>query len=275
MHCDWDISYEQCGGEERFMSRLTPEVKAQAEKAATGLLDRWTGGVYGPCPFTIRPCYDRGIQTNGEAEHTSAVVRGPLRMRWYARVNDDWSNLSCGSCGYECACGPDRATSIQLPGPVASVQNVTIDGEELSKMAYRVDHGYLIRMDGKPWPTYQDFNKESGKGTWSITYLRGLEVPAGGQVAAARLAMEFAKAMCNDSSCALPERVSSVSRQGVTIGAVLDAFEGLDEGKTGIWIVDAWVASVTKAPTTMGRVYSPDFNDGRSPIRTRGRGGWR
>src|SRR3546814_20637846 len=70
------------------------------------------------------------------------------------------------------------------------------------------------------------------------------------------LAVERAKAACNDKSCGLPRRVQSVTRQGVTV-AVLDAFDNIDEGHTGIWLIDSWVASVVRRPRKM-RVLHPD-----------------
>lgn len=90
----------------------------------------------------------------------------------------------------------------------------------------------------------------------TVTGTMGIPTPPGGQVAAAQLACELAKAMCGDSSCALPERVQSVSRQGITM-TILDQFEDLDEGKTGIWLIDAWVASVMRSPMP-ATVGSPD-----------------
>jgi hypothetical protein len=92
--------------------------------------------------------------------------------------------------------------------------------------------------------------------TWSVTYQQGKPVPVGGQIAAGLLACELAKAACGDKSCGLPQRVQSITRQGVTV-AVLDAFDDIDTGHTGIWLIDSWVASVTKRPRRW-RVLSPD-----------------
>ena len=93
-------------------------------------------------------------------------------------------------------------------------------------------------------------------GTFSIAYDYGREVPIGGQLAAGVLACELAKAACRDSSCALPQRIQSITRQGVTV-AVLDAFDDIDSGHTGIWLIDSWVSSIVK-PLRPGRICSPD-----------------
>src|SRR3546814_4772015 len=50
-------------------------------------------------------------------------------------------------------------------------------------------------------------------------------------ISAGRLANELAKAACNDKSCGLPQRVQSITRQGVTV-AVLDSFDDIDTGHT-------------------------------------------
>ena len=38
---------------------------------------------------------------------------------------------------------------------------------------------------------------------------------------------------------------------------MMDAFEGLDEGRTGLWMVDSWLESVRKPPRP-ARVHNPD-----------------
>ena len=71
------------------------------------------------------------------------------------------------------------------------------------------------------------------------------------------LAWELSKAVECPDECELPQRVQSVTRQGVSV-TVLDQFEDLDEGRTGIWLIDSWVASVTRPPSG-GSVLSPDL----------------
>ena len=91
-----------------------------------------------------------------------------------------------------------------------------------------------------------------------MSFVWGTPVPAGGQVAAGLLSLEMAKALAHDSSCKLPQRWQSITRQGVTITAQ-DLFEDLNEGRTGLWLVDSWVASVTQPKRVGGRVFSPDI----------------
>lgn len=255
--CDWPVDYSACGGglPEPLASLPASGVATFEEMAATYLWD-WTGRKYGQCEVTLRPCRQdcwegrstfwggSGGPLRGGLPFTPALIRG------------QWYNLGCGTCGDACGCGSTQA--LRLPGPIASVGEVQIDGTVLDPAAYRVDNGrFLVRQDGDLWPTCQDMNLMLGQpDTWGVTYTKGYAVPKGGQVAAGLLANELAKAACNDKTCGLPRRVQSITRQGVTV-AVLDAFDDIDEGHTGIWLIDSWVASVVRRPRRM-RVLSPD-----------------
>ena len=82
-------------------------------------------------------------------------------------------------------------------------------------------------------------------------------------VAAGVLALELAKAACMDRDCALPARLQTVTRQGVTV-QVQDDFDEMQEGRTGIWLVDSWVTSIRK-PRQLARAYNPDDYVRRQP----------
>lgn len=253
--CSWPIDYSACGGglPEPLASLPASGVATFEEMAATYLWD-WTGRKYGQCEVTLRPCRQECWEGRSTFWGGSG---GPLGTPFTpVLIQGTWYNVGCGTCGDTCGCS--TAESLRLPGPISSVQQVQIDGEVLSSLAYRVDNRrFLIRQDGGRWPTCQNMNLADGADdTWSITYTKGYAVPKGGQVAAGLLANELAKAACNDKSCGLPRRVQSVTRQGVTV-AVLDAFDDIDEGHTGIWLIDSWVASVVRRPRKM-RVLSPD-----------------
>jgi len=146
-----------------------------------------------------------------------------------------------------CGCGAWGAT-LRFEMPVASVDEIQVDGRVLPADAYRVDNGtLLVRQDGSQWPYCQDMSKPLGQaGTWGVTFRVGKPVPAGGRIAAGILAEELAKAACGSNKCRLPRRVQSINRQGATMAMMLDTFDDLDKGKTGIWLIDSWVASVTK-----------------------------
>jgi hypothetical protein len=153
------------------------------------------------------------------------------------------------------ASGP---TVLNLPGPVQSVSKVLIDGVVLPATSYRVaNQRQLIRTDGETWPSCQDMLAASTEpNTFEVTYVRGIPVPIGGQVAAGSLACELAKAACGDESCALPQRLQSITRQGLTVAMQLEG-ETFDS-QTGIWAIDSWVASVNK-PKSFVSVRSVDI----------------
>jgi len=91
-----------------------------------------------------------------------------------------------------------------------------------------------------------------------VTYTYGSPPPAAGRAAARVLATELVKLFENDDTCALPQRVTSVARQGVSY-TVLDNQDFIDELKTGIYAVDLFlrVANPDKA-RARSRVFSPD-----------------
>jgi hypothetical protein len=270
--CAWPISYADCtlADESSYpppLAEMSEDDRARIEAAAVEHLWRWTGSAFGLCEVTLRPCRvgcDRPSTFYGAGPYP-----GPAGTPWMpVLIGGSWYNLSCGTdgCSGGCSCTP--VSRIGLPGPVASVSAVVIDGTPLDPTSYRVDNGHLlVRQDGAGWPYCNDLAKPDGEeGTWSVTYERGVEVPVGGQIAAGIFAVELAKAWCNDSSCQLPKRLQSLTRQGITI-AMLDSFDDVDRGHTGIFAVDSWIASVTKSPRR-SRVMSPDYGRLASPTRT-------
>jgi hypothetical protein len=255
--CSWPVSYAACGTCEPLAS-MPASGQEMFEEMAGDYLRAWVPSV-GLCPVTIRPCRancpDGDSTFYGRGPYSGGPGWGPVL------VGGSWYNLGCGRCGDTCSC--DGNAPIRLPGPVSSVEQVVIDGGILDPLAYRVDNrSLLVRLDGRSWPTCQALGSPSAPGTgvpgtWQVTYTRGTPVPMGGQIAAGVLACELAKAACRDASCQLPQRVQSITRQGVTV-AILDAFDDIDTGHTGIWIIDSWVASMTK-PSLPSLVRSPDL----------------
>lgn len=75
-----------------------------------------------------------------------------------------------------------------------------------------------------------------------VHYKTANNLPAGADMAAARLAEEYLLAY-QGKTCSLPERVTSVSRQGAS-WTILDPLEFLNDGLTGIGPVDGWLGQV-------------------------------
>lgn len=255
--CDWPVSYAECSGAaDRFESC---EDREMFEDVASTYLWEWTDRRYGLCPATIRPCR-RGCDELG-ARRNGFYPSGHLGIGgWYpALIGGSWFNIYCGCGQSSCSCGP--VYRLRLPGPVGAVTEVRVDGVALAPERYRLDGDTLVRQDGIDWPVCQELGRPDGEpGTWSVSYTHGVPVPMGGQVAAGLLAAELFKAACGDSTCALPRSVTSVTRQGVSIQANRTVLEdAVQKGKTGITLVDMWVASVT-TPKRPSIVASPDFN---------------
>ena len=123
------------------------------------------------------------------------------------------------------------------------------DGEIIDPSTYYLaDHSTIF---GTPNAKWSASNVE-------VTYTYGSPPPAAGRAAARILALELVKLFENDDTCALPQRVTSVARQGVTY-TVLDNQDFIDELKTGIYAVDLFLrtANPDKA-RARSRVFSPD-----------------
>lgn len=201
----WPVLWGTC--------RLEPAavaVTGVAVEMASQALWAASGRRFGPCSVTLRPCRETCPDAAGD---------------WFAWGGGDfvtprffrgvWSNVTCGSCTSGCSCGP--VPQVVLPGPVAAVTEVRIDGAVLAPAAYRLDNRrYLVRIDGGDWPDCNDLTRNDGPGTWSVTLTLGADVPVLGQAAAGELAAEFAT-LLGCGKCRLPNNIASLARQGVTV----------------------------------------------------------
>ncbi|QYC54268.1 head-to-tail adaptor [Mycobacterium phage Allegro] len=199
-----------------------------AEDTAVMVLWAFTGRQFGLCETTVRPCPGGG---------------GPRDMRPWSQPllwwdGTHWLNASCGCVGRCQVSGPGV---VHLPSPAAEVLAVTLGDTVLDESEYVLEGNALYRRGGKAWPS-QDLGRPLGeRGTWSVQYLRGLPVPAGGDKMAGLLAKEFVSA-CDGGVCRLPRTVVQTTRQGVT--HVFDATKLLDLGYTGLTEVDTWLAAI-------------------------------
>ena len=91
-----------------------------------------------------------------------------------------------------------------------------------------------------------------------VTYTYGINPPVLGKMAARRVATEFIKLWTGAEDCALPERVTSVSRQGVSY-TVLDSQDFLQEMRLGIYEIDLFLKTVNPDKAQRrSKVFSPD-----------------
>lgn len=125
----------------------------------------------------------------------------------------------------------------------------TGDGDIVdSSTYYLADHSTIY---GTPNATWTPSNVE-------VTYTYGSPPPVAGKAAARMLAIELVKLYEGDDTCALPQRVTSVSRQGVTY-TVLDSQDFIDDLRTGVYAIDLFLKTVNPDKArARSRVFSPD-----------------
>lgn len=228
---------------------FTPEVQARATALAVTSLRALTGYRVGGCPVTVRPCLKRcGV------DNPYAYGDGRLPRAGAYQMNGSWFN----GCGCLTGCGCTTLCEIRLPGMLASVLAVTLDGNVLPEGdVWRVDNGrHLVRVDGLCWPGCQDLSLPATEvGTFAVTLQPGAVPDALGRLAAGLLAHEFALA-CSGAQCRLPSNVETITRGSTTYRLAADQFAS---GLTGIREVDVyvrrWNPHGLAAPS---RVWSPD-----------------
>ncbi len=174
--------------------------------------------------------------------------------------NAAWHWGTClGGLGCTGCCGP---TAIGLGrSPISEIEWVQINGEEIDPSEYRVDDGkWLVRQtccDG--WPTCQDLSCPLGDPcTFGVNFTFGQDPPKAGAQAALILAAEFYRDATPGLTCRLPQRITSITRQGVSF-AIMDPQTFLSQGRTGLYQVDLFISAYN--PTGQIRrpmVFSPD-----------------
>lgn len=227
------------------------EVAQRAVDTAAEILYALSGRQFGLCELTVRPCRLRECNPVGDY----------YGLPWVpVLAGGQWTNVSCVTHRDACSC--TRVCEVALPGPIDSVTELLVDGVALDEgVDYRVDNrGSLVRLGGECWPLCQDMNLDGDQpGTWQVTYMKGKPLGSAGQNALSTFACEIVKACTDDTSCTLPKRVTSITRQGITM-AILDPMPFLQQGRTGIYLVDAWLAAVNpKARSRSGGILSPDM----------------
>lgn len=259
--CIWpDVTQNCCADWADFPTT----VQDQALEFAAFVLWAATGRQFGLCEMTVRPCGRQcsncpsGWYWDGYGSWTPYI--------W----NGSWRNCWCGGDGPGGCCSCDPHCQVYLPGPVHSVTSVRVNGASLpvsgdSGFNYFVlDQQWLVRTDTEEcWPSCSDQNLGPGDpNAFEVTFLRGREVPAVLATAAGTYACEYAKA-CVGGPCRLPSRVTSISRQGVSISMV-DIQEVLKNGLTGVWEVDQVIMMLNPAGLKgITGFYSPDLPEGR------------
>jgi len=126
--------------------------------------------------------------------------------------------------------------AIKLPrDQVTAIVSITEAGVVMDTDDYRLTSaGWLERLNG-PWRLCGDVT--------DVVYSFGSPPPEGGVQAAVALAVQMMLDLIGDARCRLPARVTSLTRQGVSM-TMLDPMDFLPNGKTGLYAVDLWLATV-------------------------------
>lgn len=182
----------------------------------------------------------------------------------------------CKSCS-SCKCW---YTFIPLAGqyPILDVLEVKIDGVVIDPNSYRVDeYRRLVRTDGGSWPRNQNLNSdpdEVGSNSFVIRYTTGRAIPEDLRYAATLLVGELKRACAGSESCKLPDRVTSVVRDGVSFDLV-DPQEIANGSSFGVPMIDSILKSYpcddARRPRLTSRLMHP-LLDGSSYDRSGVRG---
>mgnify|MGYP001562867836 CR=1 FL=1 len=199
---------------------------AEAVDAASRILFILSGFRYpGTCSMTVRPC-----------------------SRCEEFPNPDWWNDSWGSCRCQSPrirqCGCPGMDEIRLGAePIISITQVRVDGTILtSGTHYRLDDfGWLVRIDGDPWPSCQDLtDPATATDTFEVVFTYGRTPPADGILGAKALACDIYQGCASVGTCITGKDVTSLVRQGVTLE--FDSVESLfANGRTGIAAADRFL----------------------------------
>lgn len=254
--CGWDVDpTDLCP----LWLDLTAAQQDTALSIAVLVMWAATGRRYGPCEITIRPCQTREWAETYRAYPVwwsgSGNWAGPLPFLF----NGQWFN-GCG-CGPGCCCRPH--CEIMLDGPVASIVEVMVGGDVVPSTDYRVDvqagRYYLVKTTAGCWPTCQDFNEPGdGPHAFQVAYARGAATPQSLLNATAILACNLGLAI-KGAACALPQRMTSLTRQGVTAEFIQQAAD-IDQFTTGINEVDMVIRALNPGRRTRPPVVlSPDL----------------
>lgn len=164
----------------------------------------------------------------------------------YNIPSEDWNDSAYQSDGTSALSRIGlRGKPVQQIHLVRSMYNGKIIPEDTY---YLAEHSTLIAYKGTPWPP----------GNLEVTYTYGSYPPTAGRYAARILAIELIKYF-EGEDCLLPDRVTSIARQGVTY-TVLDNQDFLENMRTGIYVVDLFLKTANPSGAlAQSRVFSPDM----------------
>lgn len=176
--------------------------------------------------------------------------------------------LACGCDDGGCCCGRNVIDVGNL-WPVISIVSVLIDGVAHPGSEFHVDNWHeLVRNGGLQWPKCNNLSADSDpvvqdalsavatnlERPFEITITHGMPVPNLLKRAARDLACHLLQVSCLGDVCLLPERVTAISRRGISMD-VGDTFDdAFRNGLIGIYSVDLAISTFNPS-----RLQSPSF----------------
>ena len=238
---------------EELDSYADHEYAYEAVKVASQLLWSMSGRKYGGITTVSEKyvCASRAYRLGASSRnYTPELVGGDMYNIPFDEF-DDYAELTTD--------GMSPSTRLRLRGrPVIKIDSVRDRTGKIVDPSnyYLVDHSTLQARSGTAWAPC---NIE-------VTYTYGSPPPTSGKAAARVLATEFIKLWSGDDDCALPQRVTSISRQGVSY-TVLDNQDFIDELRTGLYVVDLFLKSSNPDKArAKARVFSPDVPRARRHV---------
>ena len=230
------------------------ELRGKALTLAWATMKALTGGRIANGCTILRPCLRNDtcdICTDGTFSLDPQLIDGKW-VNWPCLRDNDCS--CCDIC------------EIKMPGRVAALLEVNIDGYRHDPRLFRIDNGNnLVRQDGCCFPGCQNLGAPYGYyGTLGIRYVPGVVPNAAGSVGGRCVGVRVRQGVLRRQVPPAASRHVD-RRQGVT----MEFPSGMFDTGTGIREVDAYVHSVNPNRLTVPpQVYSPDI-DSRTSIGSR------
>lgn len=166
------------------------------------------------------------------SDATMSLVSSALSQRGTpVLTNGVVINTAAGSC----SCHTTGHAHLRLRGfPVQSVSSVVVNGSAVDRADYWLENRSVLSLKAP--------SRSNEICTAVVTYSYGTGIPAAGRSAAAQLARELFNAGTG-GECALPDRVTSVTREGMSF-TLLDNQDFLNDLRTGVYQVDLFLRAV-------------------------------
>lgn len=232
--------------------------RSRALRLATETIWALTGRQWNVCRTCVRPCESVCLSCG----------TGVNPPGWWG-IKNPWNTYGNSGCGCGCAttgncCKSSCAVRLD-PAPVVDIFQVVVGGVVVPSDSYHVvDGNLLIKKPGTGcWPKCNDLGSPAGSpGAWSVDYSWGTVPPQTALDMAAILACELGK-LCANKKCRLNGKITSLSRDGVSIELDPKAF--IDVGLTGLPEVDTWIRQVNPFKlAARSEVWSPDVQRNRT-----------